>query len=154
MRRLPSVSLRCSCGVSFWSAGQRSVPSGWKAKSWPEKRPAFQAEPTSGGAYRRQEQCVAVEEEKPEQTRLCGLGKSATGALVRASGSRPIERSVASTPVPMLNDCTTLFEMCDNQHDLPEPERRTGNQLGRYMDLNGRIDDTCHTGLLVGVHAA
>ena len=40
-RRLPSVSLRCSCGISFWSAGHRSVPSSWRAKSWPEKRPAF-----------------------------------------------------------------------------------------------------------------
>ena len=50
MRRLPSASLRCSCGVSFWSAGHRSVPSGWRAKSWPAKRPAFHAEPTSGGA--------------------------------------------------------------------------------------------------------
>ena len=44
-RRLPSASLRCSCGVSCWSAGHRSVPSGWSAKSWPAKRPAFHAEP-------------------------------------------------------------------------------------------------------------
>ncbi|HEU5379385.1 MAG TPA: hypothetical protein VFV38_28515 [Ktedonobacteraceae bacterium] len=29
-RRLPSASLHCSCGISFWSAGQRSVPSGQK----------------------------------------------------------------------------------------------------------------------------
>lgn len=36
MRRLPSASLRCSCGVSFCSAGHRSVPSGRRAKSWPE----------------------------------------------------------------------------------------------------------------------
>jgi hypothetical protein len=41
-RRLPSASLRCSWGISIWSAGHRSVPSGWRAKSWPEKRPAFQ----------------------------------------------------------------------------------------------------------------
>ena len=45
-RRLPSASRRCSWGISFWEAWQRSVPSGWRAKSWPEKRPAFQAKPT------------------------------------------------------------------------------------------------------------
>ncbi len=45
-RRLPSASWRCSCGSSFWSAGHRSVPSGWRAKSWPAKRPAFQGKPT------------------------------------------------------------------------------------------------------------
>src|SRR5260221_620812 len=45
-RRLPSASRRCSWGISFWPAGHRSVPSGWRAKSWPEKRPAFQAKPT------------------------------------------------------------------------------------------------------------
>jgi hypothetical protein len=46
MRRLPSASLRCSCGISCWEAWQRSVPSVWSAKSWPEKRPAFQGKPT------------------------------------------------------------------------------------------------------------
>jgi hypothetical protein len=45
-RRLPSASRRCSCGINFSFAGQRSVPSGWRAKSWPEKRPAFQGKPT------------------------------------------------------------------------------------------------------------
>ena len=50
-RRLPSVSLRCSCGISFWSAGHRSVPSSWRAKSWPEKRPAFQEIAVVGGPY-------------------------------------------------------------------------------------------------------
>jgi hypothetical protein len=49
-RRLPSASRRCSCGSSFWSAGHRSVPSGWSAKFWPEKRPAFQDKPTCGEA--------------------------------------------------------------------------------------------------------
>src|SRR6266566_377426 len=41
-RRLPSASLRCSCATSEWPAGQCTVPSGWRAKSCPEKRPAFQ----------------------------------------------------------------------------------------------------------------
>ena len=42
-RRLPSASRRDSCAVSFWLAGQRRVPSGWRAKSCPEKRPALKA---------------------------------------------------------------------------------------------------------------
>jgi hypothetical protein len=29
----------------LWSAGHRSVPSGWRTKSWPEKRPDFQDTP-------------------------------------------------------------------------------------------------------------
>jgi len=49
-RKLPSASRRCSCGSSFWLAGHRSVPSGWRRKSWPEKWPAFQGKPTCGGA--------------------------------------------------------------------------------------------------------
>src|SRR5438874_13446868 len=38
-RRLPSASRRPSCTESFWLAGQRNVPSGWRAKSAKTKRP-------------------------------------------------------------------------------------------------------------------
>jgi hypothetical protein len=50
-RRLPSASRRCSCGISFWSAGHRSVPSGWRGKSVPVKRPVFQDVAVVGGPY-------------------------------------------------------------------------------------------------------
>jgi hypothetical protein len=41
IRRLPSCSRRCSCGTKTLPAGQRKVPSGWRRKSAPVKRPAF-----------------------------------------------------------------------------------------------------------------
>ncbi len=50
-RRLPSVSRRCSCGRSALPTGQRSVPSDWRGKSAPVKRPAFQDIAVAGGAY-------------------------------------------------------------------------------------------------------
>jgi hypothetical protein len=50
-RRLPSVSLRRSWAASAWPAGQRSVPSGWRGKSGPEKRPIFQVVAVAGGPY-------------------------------------------------------------------------------------------------------
>lgn len=59
-RRLPSASRRCSCGSNVCLAGHRNVPLGWKAKSWPEKRPAFQAKPTCGEHSRREEPCVVA----------------------------------------------------------------------------------------------
>lgn len=37
----PSTSRRRSCEVSVFPAGQRSVPSGWRGKSCPVKRPLF-----------------------------------------------------------------------------------------------------------------
>ena len=40
-RRLLSASRRCSWGTSDCPAGQRSVPSGWRGKSAPVKRPVF-----------------------------------------------------------------------------------------------------------------
>src|SRR3989440_8218568 len=52
-RRLPSASRRCSCGISFWEAWQRSVPSGWRAKSCPEKRPARPAQAHVRGSIAR-----------------------------------------------------------------------------------------------------
>jgi len=51
IRRLPSASRRRSWATSDWPAGQRSVPSGWRAKSCPEKRPCFQGRATSAGPY-------------------------------------------------------------------------------------------------------
>src|SRR5947209_6051787 len=42
MRRLPSTSRRCSVGRNVLPAGQDSAPSGWRAKSCPENRSAFQ----------------------------------------------------------------------------------------------------------------
>jgi hypothetical protein len=50
-RKLPSASRRRSCGISFCPAGQSSVPSGWRAKSRPEKRPRFQGWACSAGLY-------------------------------------------------------------------------------------------------------
>src|SRR6266568_2476610 len=50
-RKLPSASRRRSCAESFCPAGQRKEPSGWKGKSRPEKRPAFQEDATSAGPY-------------------------------------------------------------------------------------------------------
>ena len=52
-RRLPSASRRCSCRISFWEAWQRSVPSGWRAKSCPEKRPARPAQAHVRGSIAR-----------------------------------------------------------------------------------------------------
>jgi hypothetical protein len=66
-RRLPSASLRCSWTRSSWFAGQRRAPSGWSVKSWPEKRPAFHAEPPSGGVY-------------PEDGAVCDGGGERAGA--------------------------------------------------------------------------
>ncbi len=50
-RRLPSASLRRSWATSDWPAGQRKVPSGWRGKSCPEKRPAFQGRATTAFPY-------------------------------------------------------------------------------------------------------
>lgn len=50
-RRLPSRSRRCSWGTSVLPAGQRRVPSGWRGKSAPVKRPAFQEAAVAAGAY-------------------------------------------------------------------------------------------------------
>jgi hypothetical protein len=50
-RRLPSASRRRSWGVNDFPAGQQSVPSAWRGKSAPEKRPAFQEVAVLGGAY-------------------------------------------------------------------------------------------------------
>jgi len=47
-RRLPSASGRRSWTTNDCPAGQRSVPSGCRTKSRPEKRPAFQGSATSG----------------------------------------------------------------------------------------------------------
>ena len=44
-------ALRRSWTESVCPAGQRSVPSGCRANSRPEKRPAFQGRATSGGPY-------------------------------------------------------------------------------------------------------
>src|SRR5437588_6438224 len=44
MRRLPSASRRCSVGCNVEPSGQDSIPSGWRAKSCPEKRPALKAQ--------------------------------------------------------------------------------------------------------------
>jgi hypothetical protein len=51
IRRLPSRSRRCSCGTKTLPAGHRRVPSGWRGKSAPVKRPAFQEVAVVGGAY-------------------------------------------------------------------------------------------------------
>jgi len=50
-RRLLSASRRCSWGTSDCPAGQRSVPSGWRGKSAPVKRPVFQEVAAVGGPY-------------------------------------------------------------------------------------------------------
>src|SRR5258708_4525203 len=50
-RRLPSASRRRSWGISVLPTGHRSVPSGWRGKSEPVKRPAFQEVAVAGGAY-------------------------------------------------------------------------------------------------------
>src|SRR6266571_7094817 len=50
MRRLPSASWRCSVGRNVLLAGQASVPSGWRAKSCPENRPAILRRATAGAA--------------------------------------------------------------------------------------------------------
>lgn len=43
--------IRRSCGVSVLPAGQRRVPSGWRGKSEPVKRPVFQEVAVVGGPY-------------------------------------------------------------------------------------------------------
>jgi len=47
--RLPSVSLRCSCGISFWSAGHRSVPASWRARVLAGKAACFPGRGAVGG---------------------------------------------------------------------------------------------------------
>jgi hypothetical protein len=44
-------ALRRSCAESDWPVGHRSVPSGWRGKSAPVKRPVFQEAAVVGGAY-------------------------------------------------------------------------------------------------------
>jgi hypothetical protein len=47
-RRLPSASLRRSCATSDWLAGQRSVPSGWRAKSCEDEAALFPGQGDDG----------------------------------------------------------------------------------------------------------
>ncbi len=50
-RRLPSASRRLSWRGSVAPAGQRSVPSDWRGKFAPVKRPVFQEVAVVGGPY-------------------------------------------------------------------------------------------------------
>ena len=59
--------------------GQRSVPSGWRAKSRPEKRPCFQGKATSGGPYPGTGEGVST-------VSSCASGQAGANSVVR-SGS-------------------------------------------------------------------
>jgi hypothetical protein len=83
-RRLPSASRRRSWGISALPAGQRSVPSGWRGKSGPEKRPISQEVAVLGGPYpgagAGEAGCVAA-------CLLCGGMAGANSVVRRGVGS-------------------------------------------------------------------
>ena len=80
-RRLPSASRRCSWADSDCPAGQRSVPSGWRGKSWPEKRPVFQEVAMVGGPY------PAAGTDEAAACSLCGAMAGANSVVRRGVGS-------------------------------------------------------------------
>src|SRR6266700_6310767 len=106
IRRLPSRSRRCSCGTTTLPAGHRRVPSGWRGKSAPVKRPAFQEVAVVGGAY---------PEAGAEEASEAGLvGAYSFGAL-RAGANSVVRTGKGGKLVPQLQSQVPA----PLSHDLP-----------------------------------
>jgi hypothetical protein len=133
-RRLPLSSQRRSCARSVCPAGQRKVPSGWRAKSRPEKRSAFQGWATSGGPYPqrgalRSESWGSAGANERRHAAQSGRGDGP----VPASGSRPIAPPIASTPVHKGSGCTNdLGRSPDPRLQAEAQKRRDASTARRH----------------------
>lgn len=82
------ASRRCSCGTRTLPAGHRRVPSGWRGKSAPVKRPAFQDVAVAGGAYPEAGAEAGGEDGGVGASSGCG-GMAGANSVVRSgSGAR------------------------------------------------------------------
>ena len=115
-RRLPSASRRRSWERRGLPAGQRSVPSGWRGKSAPVKRPVFQEVAAVGGPYPE----AGADEADLAACALCA-GRAGANSVVRSGvGSRLMPQFQAQVPHPL----------CDHLPALLSPGRVAAPAIG------------------------